>query len=58
MAELSAKHDNSKKIDLEEIYQVIRALMAQRFNPQRDNEDEQEWDRVIKRARAVLPEFK
>lgn len=38
-------------------YDAIRALMAQRTNPQRDAEDGKEWDNAVNLGMMVLPEF-
>jgi hypothetical protein len=43
--------------ELAQCYEVIRALIAQRRNPQRDAKDNEEYDRAIKSAQIVLPEF-
>ena len=44
--------------ELSAAYESIRVLLAQRNNPQRDDEDRKEWDRAVSLAHAVLPETK
>jgi hypothetical protein len=44
---------------LAECYESIRELISElKFNPQRDDEDKQQIDSVIEKAKRKLPEFR
>ena len=43
---------------LAECYEVMRMLISElKYNPQRDGEDKEQIEKVIKRALFILPEF-